>query len=308
VSDLRAPSSATTQSLVRAWKEVVRAELASQVGDVAVYLHHIEAAVEHFAFEGDVRNSALQRHNIGNAYAQLGAYSRAEAELRSGLEVSEPMRLNVAAPARVNRGFALARLGHIEQAIEVEKSALALCKEQGNRRFEAVANIYLGLIHALDHDLHLAEYVTRQGVDAAADAPPLLALAKASLAGILLMGGERGAEALPLASDAKVMLDRLGGVEEGEALIRLVHMSALAVTGHESEARQAIAEARHRLLMRAERIGSATWQKSFLENVPENARTLAFAIQWLDKDGASAFKPPSRTLVGVGADEDEGGA
>jgi hypothetical protein len=41
-----------------------------------------------------------------------------------------------------------------------------------------------------------------------------------------------------------------------------------------------IAEARGRLLARATRIREPKWSRSFLENVPENARTMRLAAHW----------------------------
>jgi hypothetical protein len=46
-------------------------------------------------------------------------------------------------------------------------------------------------------------------------------------------------------------------------------------------ARAAIAPARDRLLKNADKIVDPSYKKSFLENVPENARTLRLARAWL---------------------------
>ena len=48
-------------------------------------------------------------------------------------------------------------------------------------------------------------------------------------------------------------------------------------------ARRTIADARARLLAIAEKIADATYRRSFLERVPENARTLELAGAWLDE-------------------------
>lgn len=77
------------------------------------------------------------------------------------------------------------------------------------------------------------------------------------------------------------LLEAQGKIEEGEALIRLVHAEALSATGDGDAARAAIADARDRLLAAAARIDDPALRDSFLHNVPENARTLARARAWL---------------------------
>ena len=69
-------------------------------------------------------------------------------------------------------------------------------------------------------------------------------------------------------------------VDEGEARIRLVWAEALRAAGQLDEAHQAIVAAKQRLEERAARIGSPALRASYLENVPENARTLALAAAW----------------------------
>jgi hypothetical protein len=84
-------------------------------------------------------------------------------------------------------------------------------------------------------------------------------------------------EALMAASQAMELLEAMGGVEEGEARIRLSYALALRALDHTERARKAILDARGRLLQRADRIGDPGWRESFLENIPEHARTLQMA-------------------------------
>ena len=66
-----------------------------------------------------------------------------------------------------------------------------------------------------------------------------------------------------------------------EAFVRLVHAEALHATGARDAARHAIAGARTRVVAIADKIPDPGYHASFLENVPENARTLALAAAWL---------------------------
>ena len=261
---------------VRAWIDVVESELAVHAGDPTLYLTRLEAAVAGFAETGDAHNACLQRANIGNAYMQLGAYARAKAVLREALSVGEPMKLSFIAPVRANLGFALARLGDLDQALEIETAALAQCVSESYRRFELASHIYLAVIYALRAELSRASEHVQAALDASASAPPIRAYALAIFADIQVARGT-AAEGYAAAAEAMGILEELEGVEEGEALIRLVHAQALEARGQGIEAQSRIVEARQRLLERADRITDARLRRSFLDHIPEHARTLAMA-------------------------------
>ncbi len=87
--------------------------------------------------------------------------------------------------------------------------------------------------------------------------------------------------ALKMATEAFTTLERLGGIEEGEPLIRLVYALALRASGQDAEGRKRIGEARNRLYEMAKRLGEKRWQHAFLSNVPDNALLLAVATQWI---------------------------
>jgi tetratricopeptide (TPR) repeat protein len=252
----------------------------------------VESAVEGFAEAGDARNASLQRANIGNAYMQLGAFSRAERVLRQALTVAEPMRLSFIAPVRANLGFALARLGHLSEALAIETDAVQRCVEQGYRRFEAAARIYLAEILSLHGELVAAEAQAHQAEGCSPGTPAIRAHALATLGGILLRRGE-AAEALVKAREAMEILESLEGVEEGEALIRLVYILALESTGDRAEAEVRILQAQERLEVRSQRISDPRWKRSFLEHVPENAATMALSAGRTPSAPPVSVAPPS---------------
>jgi hypothetical protein len=72
------------------------------------------------------------------------------------------------------------------------------------------------------------------------------------------------------------------------AFVRLAHAEALHATGAHHAARRAIAEARARLYATAGKIADPAYKRSFLDDVPENARTLARARAWLGDAAPSA--------------------
>jgi hypothetical protein len=103
----------------------------------------------------------------------------------------------------------------------------------------------------------------------------------ASLARLRLAQG-RAAEAREAAEDAFATAEAIGGYGMFRgAFLRLTRAEALHATGALDAARAAIADARARLLAIAGTIEDPAYRRSFLEAVPENARTLALAGDWL---------------------------
>ncbi|HSK05017.1 MAG TPA: AAA family ATPase, partial [Kofleriaceae bacterium] len=96
----------------------------------------------------------------------------------------------------------------------------------------------------------------------------------------------RAEEALAAAEDALARYTAMGACGLFRAaFIRLAHAEALHATGAHDAAHRAIAEARTRLFTIAARIPDPDYRQSFLESVPENARTLALARAWLGEAG-----------------------
>ena len=272
---------ATMEPFVRAWIAVARGELALHEGDPMRYMALVKEAVDDFVAAGDIRNASLQRSNIGNAYLQLGGYRQAGRVLTEALTTAEPMKLSFAATARANLGFALARQGHLDEALAVESLALEECIKQGNRRFEAVARVYLATILTARGEMDAARRSVEQAIATSENVPAIRAYGLAILADLLL-NMERPSDGLRHATEAMEVLARTGGVEEGESFIRLVYASAVAQSGDMRQAAMLMRDARARLLSRAERITEVRWRDRFLHNVPENAQTLAFAKLWGD--------------------------
>ncbi len=268
----REPAVAARLAGARSWRALM-------AGDPAGYLRLEQEAALAYERAGDVRNACLARANAGYAAVEMGAYADAEQSLRETLAAAEKMGLSaIAAGARQHLGRALGMRGIVAEAREVQREALRVFTDQGHRRMEAGSRIHLAELALCEGDLAGAEDEARRAVEAAARVPATRAYALAALARVLLR--ERPSEARAAAKEAMDTLGSLGGVEDGEALVRLVYAQALRATGDAAGARGAIEAARARLLGRATKIQDAAFRASFLERVPENARTLALADAW----------------------------
>ncbi|WP_437827053.1 protein kinase domain-containing protein [Sorangium sp. So ce1153] len=257
-------------------------------GDVGTAWELCEASVRGFEAAGDVRGACGARTNAGHFCNELGAYADAARQLRAALaDTGRLGLLFMAAVAKENLGRALLQLGDVDGARALLDDALRSFVASGDRRMEGGTYAYLAEVSRVAGDLARAEAEARRGCELLADVPPLIPCALGVLAGVLLAAG-RAAEALETANRAAEVAAPIvaaqGHLEEGESQIYLVRAEALEACGARDAARAAIATARERLLERAARIANPAWRASFLENVPEHARTLALAHRWLTKE------------------------
>jgi tetratricopeptide (TPR) repeat protein len=226
--------------------------------------------------------------DIGDAYLELGAYEPAEEALRRALRAAERLGLSsLSIPvltAKHNLGLALAMRGALEDAKRLETEAVEGAVTLGDRPLEGVCRTYLSRILEEGGALDAAEREAREAVAVLDVARAMRVNALGLLGGLLLRLG-RAAEALDVCRQAMDLASTLGSFGDGESRVRLALAETLEATGQVEQAARAIAKARERLIARAERITDPTLRHSFLERVPENARTIALA--------SSSVKGPS---------------
>jgi tetratricopeptide (TPR) repeat protein len=250
------------------------------VGDSEASLRNFKDVLAAFEHAGDRRNACSARVNLACLLVELGDYPGAETLLRAALAAAEQMQLHEPVAAiQNNLGHALAYAGKLDEARVVEGAALEATLRMGIPRMTGSALTYLAKIALFAGDFTTAEREARAAADALEIAPPLRPLSVAVLAQALL-GLGRADEAREAACEAHSAIETLGGVEEGESLIRLTYAEALAAAGREAEAEKAITAAEAALMARAARFHDPRWRDSFLDNVPEHARTRELARQW----------------------------
>lgn len=262
---------------VSATIELLRGFRAAYAGDLAACLDGFEAALAAFERAGDRRNACAVRSNLGVAFAELGDYVGAEEALRAAHAVADRMGLHdVGAGALQNLGHALFHLRQLPEARRVALRSAEEFRKLGDPRMEGVSRMYLSKIAFQSGDLDEAEREARAAAAALEVAPPLRAVALATLARALI-GRANLAEAITVAGEAHAILESLGGIEEGESLVRVVYAEAFAANGDAAGFTAAIAGARARLMERAAKIGDLEWRERFLRGVPDNAHTLTLA-------------------------------
>jgi len=249
-------------------------------GDLGAYLRLSETAAYEFEQAGILRSLNVQRRNVGIAHVQLGSYAEAERTFRSLLEEASRMQIGtLAAEVEHWLGVALARQERFQEARTVEELAVTHAGAHGARWIEGRAHASLGSILLASGLAEEGEREAERAIEVSPNSPAVRAFALAALAEIRLHRG-LPEDARALSSDAIDLLGKVGGVEEGEALARLVFAESLERLGRRAEARAAILDARTRLLERASRIADESLRESMLANVPIHARTLALADEW----------------------------
>ena len=245
-------------------------------GDVGAALGHWVRVAEYFDAAGERRRACTARTNTGFSRMQVGMNEEAEQTLRAALAEALALDLgDVAAAARHNLGLALARRGDAEDALREETLALDTFCAGGNARLIAGTRLYLSIILQQMGELERAEAEARGAVAGFDGYGPSRPYAQAQLAQVLLARG-RHEEALEVAESAMAAL-RAGPVDDGEALVRVTLVEARRATGRAAEADVALREADERLRARAALISDASLREHFLNDVPENARTIALA-------------------------------
>jgi tetratricopeptide (TPR) repeat protein len=216
--------------------------------------------------------------NAANLQAILGNYERAEILARDSLALAE--RLSLPDPfGRGVLGFALAHLGDSRTGESFLQQGAAEARTQGDRPGEAGARIWLCRVMMIRGDHEAAAEQASMAVTLAEGAPVPQAYALGVLASALL-AQHRASAAITPARKAFEIVEALGGIEDGDAFVRLVHAETLDALGDHAAAREVLRAAHERLVACAARIDDHELRRSFLERVPENARTLELARSW----------------------------
>jgi eukaryotic-like serine/threonine-protein kinase len=241
-----------------------RARRALHAGDPGAYVLGLTAAYQAFEGAGDMRNATNERMNLGFAYSEIGEYRAAEEVLRMAHASAKRMGLShVMAWADNNLGNVLAHLVKWDEARTVEARAIEAGRAQKDPRLEGNSRIYMSAIALGSNDPVSAESEAARAAAMLEAVPALKTVALAARARALVALG-KPEEALGAAKASMALLEELGGVEEGESLVRLAHAEALDAAGAREAAKDAIARAAGRLRARADRITEAAWRTTFL--------------------------------------------
>jgi tetratricopeptide (TPR) repeat protein len=264
-----------------AWIDYALSVRALFAGDLGDNVRLKESVIENFEKAGDHRNACMQRVRLGYGWIVVGSAREGERVLREALmEARRAGLAKASALAKHNLGLALLRLGQHKEAATLENEALVAFAAQGDRRLCAASHLYLAWIWEALGDGEQAEFHAKETIAHQEPNSPMYAEALATLAELRLRS-DKAADAFEPALRAHELMLKLGAVEDSEALIRLVYARTLHGAGSVALGKRALAEAKARLLERAQRIRDPELRRGFLEDEPVNRSTMSLASDWL---------------------------
>jgi tetratricopeptide (TPR) repeat protein len=225
---------------------------------------------------GDILFPTMQLLRGMNLW-HLGAHARA-VELLESIPAADTTLAEISSLRRITLSWLYADRGTLDEARALVTAIRELCRAHRDPLGEARGAWVLAEVLRRTGDLDGAEreIEAARALAMPLDQPGMLA----TLAAVRLAQG-RAADALALADDAVARTTAMGGCGLFRAgFVRVVHAEALHATGRHDAARRAIADAHARLIAIAGKIADPGHRTSFLEAVPENARTLALARAW----------------------------
>ncbi|APR76040.1 Adenylate cyclase [Minicystis rosea] len=270
---------AAEEPRTRAWSALARAIWDPWFHeDPASGLRWAEDSLATFESIGHRAGIVMAQTFLGMNLWFLGAHERAARALRAAVEAAAS-RLGVVPIGALLLAGVLSEIGAVDEA---EQTARTLAQQQHRVPFaDGHARWALALVHERRGALDDAEREARLAVEQLSTVPHNQAAATATLAAVQLARG-CAADALVTAREAMRRAEAFHAFGFRGGFTRLVHAEALLANGHTDEAQTALAEARARLLAQAARIDDAALRRSFLDSVPEHARTLALAAEILD--------------------------
>jgi tetratricopeptide (TPR) repeat protein len=264
--------------LLAAWTYAVRAHWELAVGEPARALTALELMAEAFRRAGDLRGVGLASANLGVALADLGEFERAEQALCESMEIGRRLGLRTEYESAVNLAHVSLCLERFADAERMGRLALGLAEKRGDVR--TIGYIRCILVRALlaTGRGEEAEREARAAVDASGPLSPHRPFALATWSSSLRALG-RSEEALSRSSAALEALQSTGSTCEA-TFVRLVHAELLDASGRRVEAMAVLGAVVDHVVSRAAAIRDPALRESFLERVPDNARTLDRARAW----------------------------
>jgi tetratricopeptide (TPR) repeat protein len=240
-------------------------------------LHDAERALSFFLKAGDRIHEGFARYTIGFILWCLGAFERAEAELRHEVERAAP-GAHSGVIARGLLALPLAERGALDEALREASRSLAESQAARDHMAEMGARFTRAYTLTLQKDYAAAEEDLRSALALSGLTP---GDARAKLSEVRLAQGD-AAEALKLAREAGA---KGGGSSAlGRFKAREVEAEVLLGAGERAAAQARLAEGRAEILALAARIEDEGLRASFLARGPFSARLLRLA----EEEGAGA--------------------
>jgi len=222
---------------------------------------------------------AMTHIQICQCYRHFGAYVESRRVAEALLARHDPETLGAKA-GRAFLAFSRSFLGEVDEGIQGLQKEIDLATADDNNHTVGNLRSQLATIYLHRGDIEAAEREAMAAIDLLARSQMDLIATLATLADARLKQ-RCAASALSAVERARAVLRAFPPDYAVSPHLELVHAEALDAMGDHARAQEMIAVARADLLARAEQISDPGVRRSFLEDVPENARTVARAEAWL---------------------------
>ncbi|AUX24233.1 protein kinase [Sorangium cellulosum] len=254
----------------------------------AMRLH--AAAGQRLAIAEDLLSMPHSIAFMGWDYAMLGAFEEAERCVERSLSVARSARANEPLSRLVLANVRLGEL-RLDETVAAAEAALEEARSQGEGVAIMAAQVALAEARLLRGEVDAAAEVL-DGSDAGTSGLVTVDAMARGLRAKLLLARGRAEEAAREAEQVIALVRGAGVFDARHASLLLTRAEALDAAGEAEAARAALREAREDLLTRAARIEDPAYRRSFLERVPEHARTLLVAREWLGEGTCPGMAGP----------------
>lgn len=251
-----------------------RAIYANFEGDAWRFLDESRAAAQVYEAHDEPRFALLHWNNVGFAQALIGDAESARETFTTVIAEAEALSLHrVAISARHNLGLALLLLGRVDEARNVEAAVITAAESLGDVQLAAVAKLYLARAFIAQGDFGVARSIAARALEALTHLPASRVLGLAIWADASRRGGDY-IGAVRATDEGLALLEVVGSVDEGDALLRLARVESLRAIGDLPAAGDALRTAHTRLTSRAARCADEAARTRFLYDIPEHARIM----------------------------------
>jgi hypothetical protein len=269
---------------------VDRATSTAHEGTPAAILRGLAAPIRgesNNAFELMASGAAARRRALAVAHGTcgmhawlLGSFDAAEALLRRAISQNHDVG-PLSSFQSLFLAHVLADQGKLAEALAEAQKLTSVGQARRLPAEEGLGRAVLAEVLRRKSDLEAAEREALAAADLLSSRPLDRMGSMATLAAIRVAAGQSSL-ALESARESVGAYEsvRMFDFYKG-AFARLTLAEALFAAGEEAAARATLADARDRLLACAAAIAEPSVRRSFLERVPENARTMQLAAQWL---------------------------
>jgi tetratricopeptide (TPR) repeat protein len=272
----------------------------SYLGDFSASIDAARSVAERADAAGDVVLATRARVNLGFVLTRVGRFENGREALERALGDARMLRMKaIEGFALHNLGMALGRLDELDEAVDVERSAIKVAEELGHYRLKMAARMYEAELltwRGAPGDLGAA-IVAVERARADATSHPITYIESTGVLAEVQLARRDFAACVTACEDALGKLAAVGTVEEGEEMLRLTYVEVLLALGRVAEGDEALRVAYECVIQRCKRMSSQQHRDAYLSRLYECRRIVDLAVNRLGLPAPTVATAPPPPLV-----------